>query len=121
MDPDQPKTAPAARKGGRPKKAEADKRTKAIQVRLRPESYAYVQELAEQRQCSLADVIRDLCNGDVTVITPEQEALLRQLATMTNNLNQLARKANTDGFASVALLVQRQGKALSELLDRFAP
>jgi hypothetical protein len=108
------------RKGGRPKKADDEKRTKAIQVRLKPAGYQYVQQLAEQRNTSMADVIRDLCNGDVTVITPEQETLLRQIATMSNNLNQLTRKANTDGIRSVALLVQRRAQELGELLDRYA-
>lgn len=107
-------------KGGRPKKADDDKRTMAIQVRLKPASYAYVQGIAEQRNSSMADVIRELCNGDVTVISAEQEALLRQIATMANNLNQLARKANTDGMRSVALLVERRAQELGELLDRYA-
>ncbi|ETN81014.1 bacterial mobilization protein MobC [Necator americanus] len=109
-----------SRKGGRPKKADNEKRSKAIQVRLKPAGYQYVQQLAEQRNTSMADVIRELCNGDVTVITPEQENLLRQIATMANNLNQLARKANTDGIRSVALLVQRRAQELGELLDRYA-
>ncbi|WP_246169438.1 MobC family plasmid mobilization relaxosome protein [Rudanella paleaurantiibacter] len=109
-----------SRKGGRPKKADDEKRTKAIQVRLKPAGYEYVQQLAEQRNTSMADVIRELCNGEVTVITPEQETLLRQLATMSNNLNQLARKANMDGIMSVALLVERRAQELGELLDRYA-
>ena len=50
----------------------------------------------------------------------EQEALLRQIATMSNNLNQLARKANTDGIRSVAILVDRRVRELGELLDRYA-
>jgi hypothetical protein len=79
-----------------------------------------VQGIAEQRNSSMADVIRELCNGDVTVISAEQEALLRQIATMANNLNQLARKANTDGMRSVALLVERRAQELGELLDRYA-
>jgi len=79
-----------------------------------------VQGIAQQRNSSMADVIRALCNGDVTVISAEQEALLRQIATMANNLNQLARKANTDGMRSVALLVERRAQELGELLDRYA-
>ncbi|MFD1145314.1 plasmid mobilization relaxosome protein MobC [Larkinella insperata] len=107
-------------KGGRPKKTEEDKRSKAIQVRLRPASYQYIQTLAEARNTSMANVIRDLCNGDVTVITPEQEALLRQIATMANNLNQLARKAHSEGFALAEKMVWRRCQELDELLYLYS-
>jgi hypothetical protein len=115
----EPRVPAAKAKGGRPKKKDEDKRSKAIQVRLEPASYTYVQELAQQRNSSMADVIRELCVGDVTVISAEQEALLRQIATMSNNMNQLARKANTDGIRSVAILVDRRVRELGELLDRY--
>jgi hypothetical protein len=69
-------------------------------------------------------VIRELCNKGKVVVntpTPEQEVILRQLAGLSNNLNQLARRANADGFASVALLVQHQVQVLGKLLDQYQP
>lgn len=105
--------------GGRPKKQDSERRSNAIQVRLVPDSYAYVKTLAKARNSSMADVMRELANGEVTVISPEQEALLRQMATMANNLNQLARKAHLDGFGSVALLVERRVQELSDLLNQY--
>lgn len=117
-------TPPTNRKGGRPKKAHDDKREYAVQVRMKGSGYERVKELAQQRGTSMAEVIREMCNtGKVVVNTPtlEQEAILRQLAGLCNNLNQLARRANADGFASVALLVQRQAQALGKLLDQYQP
>lgn len=112
------------RQGGRPKKAAEDKHEFAVQVRMKGRSYERVKALAQQRGTSMADVIRELCStGKVVVNTPspEQEVILRQLAGLSNNLNQLARRANADGFASVALLVQRQAQALGQLLDQYQP
>jgi hypothetical protein len=120
MDP----TPPTTRQGGRPKKADEDKRDYAVQVRMKGSGYERIKALAEQRGSSMADVIRELCNKGKVVVntpTPEQEVILRQLAGLSNNLNQLARRAKADGFASVALLVQHQVQALGKLLDRYQP
>lgn len=115
------KTAATSKsKGGRPKKAAEEKRSKAIQIRLSPANYRYVQKLAEDRNTSLSEAILDQCKGDVKVLTPEQEAQLRNIATMANHLNQLARKANTDGFQSVAVLVKQQAEKLKELLTYYS-
>lgn len=115
-----PTPTPSRRKGGRPPKTDSLKRSKAIQVRLEPASYQFIQQIAQERNTSMADVIRQLCVGDVVSLTAEQEALLRQMATMSNNLNQLARKAHSDGIRSVAILVERRVQELGALLDRFS-
>lgn len=83
------------------------KREKIIKVRVSPEEFATLQmhctrtELARwMRESCLnpgqADLVRDLR------VTPAADPqLLRQLASIGNNLNQIARKVNTNEWAAL--------------------
>lgn len=67
-----------------------------VSVRLDEEQYQTVQENCRKFGRKLSDYWRHaLLNAKVTAIaTPEDMAILRQIGSMANNLNQLAKKAN---------------------------
>lgn len=77
----------------------ADKRTRFLGVRVTDEEYAKLLDRCEGKQ--LAAWMRQTCldekparTGKLPTLSP---ALLRQLAGMGNNLNQIARKVNAGG------------------------
>ncbi len=107
-------------KGGRPRKTCEEKRSKAIQVRLSPANYKYIEKLAEARNISMAKAILDHCRSDIKAITPEQEVLLRKIATLINTLDELAKKAHIEGVQSVAALVIPLVQELKQLLSRYS-
>lgn len=63
---------------------------------------------------TLGEYIRNTAiNGNITArLTPEDVKLIRSLSGMANNLNQLAKNANTFGYAAVS-------ESLSELADEI--
>ena len=89
-----------------PQEIKSMKRTKEIKIRLTDEEHQKLQEL---KIGDLAGWMRDVClnkktkrrNPPPTV----EPALLRQLAAIGNNLNQLARNANTGNTDALQLLV----------------
>ncbi|WP_460586516.1 plasmid mobilization relaxosome protein MobC [Hymenobacter arcticus] len=67
----------------------------------------------------LAVVVRSLTRPQRKGLTPEQFGLLRQLAGMTTNLNQLAKRGHQDGFGAVANQVTQAAAQLSALLNTY--
>ena len=63
---------------------------------------------------TLGEYIRNTAiNGNITAhLTPEDIKLIRSLSGMANNLNQLAKNANTSGYISVS-------ESVSELADEI--
>ena len=73
------------------------KRTRAIRIRLTAEEHE--QLLARKRKPRLAQWVREHCLGaDVPMVNQVARidpALLRQLAGLGNNINQIARRVNS--------------------------
>jgi len=105
--------------GGRPRKTDAERQLKGVTVRLTTERYEELQGYAAEGGRSLAHVVRALLNGKLPYLTTQQEGLLRNIATMSNNLNQLAKKAHQSCFEAVANDVQQEVERLRELLNYF--
>ena len=86
--------------GGRPKLAEYQKRTKSCQVMFTESDYIYIMDKAQR--CGLA--ISEYCHqaamdGAVKEhIQPEQAALIRDIAGVANNVNQIAHKMHAFGL-----------------------
>lgn len=79
---------------------EQPERTKAIRVRVTPEEFDALQRRKDRAR--LASWIRDYCLGAAEAPTTRETtaadpALLRQLAGIGNNLNQIARQLNRYG------------------------
>jgi hypothetical protein len=117
------KPAPPAKKRVRPpqvKKTDAERRLKGVTVRLTVARYDELKAHAAAGGQTLARVVRNLIQQPVAALTPGQDALLRQLAGMANNLNQLAKRANQGGLVEVATPAAQAAAQVSRLLDSFA-
>lgn len=92
-----------ANKGGRPVKGAAEKLKYRITVKMATEDYYLLKSKAKSAGVSASEFIRGcIKNGGVKErLTKEHGDLIRKLCGMANNLNQLARKANADGYSSV--------------------
>lgn len=115
--------APQAKKRVRPpkvKKTDAERRLKGVTVRLTVARYDELKAHAAEGGQTLARVVRNMIQQPVPVLTPGQDALLRQLAGMANNLNQLAKRANQGGLLEVATPAAEAAAQVSRLLDSFA-
>lgn len=102
------------------KKTDAERRLKGVTVRLTVARYDELKAHAAGGGQTLARVVRNLIQQPVAVLTPGQDSLLRQLAGMANNLNQLAKRANQDGLLEVAMPAAQAAAQVSRLLDSFA-
>lgn len=90
-------------KGGRPVKGAAEKLKYRITVKMATEDYYLLKSKAKSAGVSASEFIRScIKNGGVKErLTKEHGDLIRKLCGMANNLNQLARKANAEGYTSV--------------------
>lgn len=90
-------------KGGRPVKGAAEKLKYRITVKMATEDYYLLKSKAKSAGVSVSEFIRGcITEGGVKErLTKEHCNDIRKLCGMANNLNQLARKANAEGYASV--------------------
>jgi len=89
-------------KGGRPKKGPAEKLKYPVKFMLPTGDYYSLKAKADSAGLRIAEVARLAVIG-VNIkprLTPEEAGSIRQLSGMANNLNQLARQANKEGFSA---------------------
>ena len=91
-------------KGGRPTKGAAEKKKYRITVKLNTQNYYTLKGKAKGAGVTMSEFVRKvLAKGYVIErLTIEQADFIRKLCGMANNLNQLAHRANAEGFHSVA-------------------
>ena len=91
-------------KGGRPTKGAAEKKKYRITVKLTTEDYYTLKGKAKSAGIFMSEFVRKLLyNGNIIErLTVEQADFIRKLCGMANNLNQLAHRANAEGFHAVA-------------------
>lgn len=89
-------------KGGRPTKGE--KKKYRITVKLTTEDYYTLKGKAKSAGTSISEFVRKVLEKGVVIerLTIEQADFIRKLCGMANNLNQLAHRANAEGFHAVA-------------------
>ena len=92
------------KKGGRPAKGAAEKKKYRITVKLNTQDYYTLKGKAKSAGVTISEFVRKvLAKGYVIErLNIEQADFIRKLCGMANNLNQLAHRANTEGFHSVA-------------------
>ena len=92
------------KKGGRPTKGAAEKKKYRITVKLTTEDYYTLKGKAKSAGVTMSEFVRKVLDkGNVIErLTVEQADFIRKLCGMANNLNQLAHRANAEGFHSVA-------------------
>ena len=91
-------------KGGRPTKGAAEKKKYRITVKLTTEDYYTLKGKAMSAGISMSEFVRKVLDkGNVIErLTIEQADFIRKLCGMANNLNQLAHRANAEGFQVIA-------------------
>lgn len=94
------------KKCGRPALGRTRKLTKGVTVKFSPVSYEALRFRAGKSGRSLAVYIREAALAATVTArhTPEENALLRSLAGMANNLNRLTKLSHQTGFYRTRLL-----------------
>ena len=92
------------KKGGRPTKGAAEKKKYRITVKLNTQDYYTLKGKAKNAGISMSEFVRKVFEeGNVIErLTVEQAGFIRKLCGMANNLNQLAHRANAEGFHTIA-------------------
>jgi len=103
-----------ANKGGRPVKGAAEKLKYRITVKMATEDYYLLKSKAKSAGISAGEFIRGcITKGGV------HGDLIRKLCGMANNLNQLARKANAEGYTSVFIPCRTLVIEIDNLVNRI--
>ena len=86
------------KKGGRPPKEEVDKLNRSINLKLTKDDYTTIQKRAEKFSLSPTQYARIMTLKGVikSRFTIEELDLMRKIAGISNNLNQIARGLNSD-------------------------
>ena len=113
---------PTPNKGGRPRKPENEQRLHPVKVYFDEQSYRKLLNKRRRTGMSLSTLVYELAvNGYVKEpITKEEISLLRSLAGMANNLNQLAHEAHIQHFSQVENRVLHLANDIDELLIRIS-
>lgn len=100
--------------GGRPPLDKIEKRTEILSFKCTVLERHIINGKAMTAGVTLGEYIRNTAiNGNITTrLTPEDIKLIRSLSGMANNLNQLAKNANTFGYAA-------ESESVSELADEI--
>ena len=110
-----------ANKGGRPVKSAAEKLKYRITVKMATEDYYLLKSKAKSVGISPSEFIRGcIRSGEVRErLTKEHCDHIRKLCGMANNLNQLARKANAEGYTSVFVPCRTLMIEIDNLVNRI--
>lgn len=111
------------KKRGRPALGRTRKLTRGVTVKFSPVSYEALRFRAGKSGRSLAVYIREAAlTATVTARhTPEENTLLRSLAGMANNLNQLTKLSHQAGFYRTRLLIDGLLGKLKRIMDDYRP
>ena len=90
------------RKGGRPELSPAEKLKYRVAVKLCTKDFFDLKAKATQAGTTCTEVARKAIIGCKILqrLTPEQMDYIRKLSGMGNNLNQITRKANAEGYTN---------------------
>lgn len=110
------------KKGGRPKKDEAELRLYPVKVYFDAANYRRLKNRSRRTGTPLSTLVYDMTvNGYVReAFTKEELSLLRGLSGMANNLNQIARQAHISNFFDVYDDVKEVLGKIDKLLIRFS-
>lgn len=90
----------AIKTGGRPTKKLGEKRAYIVNVKLDTAEYISLKSKSKSAGISRSDFVRQCIAGSKICprLTPELNDYIRKLSGMGNNLNQIARRANAEGY-----------------------
>ena len=109
------------KKGGRPTKGAAEKKKYRITVKLNTQDYYMLKGKAKNAGISMSEFVRKVLNKGHVIerLTIEQADFIRKLCGMANNLNQLAHRANVEGFHTIAPFHKIIISKIDEILNRI--
>lgn len=104
-----------------PSKGAAEKLKYRITVKMATEDYYLLKSKAKSAGISPSEFVRGcIRNGEVKErLTKEHCDHIRKLCGMANNLNQLAHKANAEGYASVFVPCRTLMIEIDNLVNRI--
>ena len=110
-----------ANKGGRPVKEVTEKLKYRVTVKMATEDYYLLKSKVKSAGVSTSEFIRGcITEGGVKErLSKEHGDLIRKLCGMANNLNQLARKANAEGYTSVFVTCRTLMIEIDNLVNRI--
>ena len=113
---------PTPNKGGRPRKPESEQRLHPVKVYFDEQSYRKLLNKRRRTGMSLSTLVYELTiNGYVKEpFTKEETSLLRSLAGMANNLNQLAHEAHIHNVFEVEERVLQLANKINEILIQIS-
>ena len=120
---DKPQTKDHGRpKGGRPRLPDGQQRTRAVKVYFDEENYARLLKRRRRSGKPLSSIVYELAvNGYVRKpLSKELASCVRAMATMSNNLNQLAREAHIAGYAAVDERTRKLSERIADVLVRIS-
>lgn len=105
--------------GGRPK--QAIKKDTVTGVRFSKLEYFVVKQKASKARIGITVYIRQMAlNGQVVAkMSEEDRQLVRELVGMSNNINQLTKKAHQEGLLKALLFFENYRDRFEELLQRM--
>lgn len=111
----------STRKGGRPAKNLAEKRKYRLSLKLNTNEYFQLKSKAKTAGKNRCDFLRELIlSGEVIGrFLAEQNDVLRKIAGMANNLNQLVKLAHVKGIWFIETSAKKLLAELDELLKRI--
>ena len=109
-------------KGGRPRKPEDELRQYPVKVYFDEANYRKLVNRSQRTGLSLSTIVYELAvNGYVREpISHDVLPLLRSLAGMANNLNQIAREAHVSRFLQVEERAMDAARKIDDLLIRIS-
>lgn len=108
-------------KGGRPKKNLGEKKTYRINLKLGTEEYYSLLSKVKKAKTTKSEFIRVcLKKGYVKErLSTELLGYIHSLSGMANNLNQLARQANAQGYTTVREQISQFAERFDNLLSKL--
>ena len=109
-------------KGGRPRLPDGQQRTCAVKVYFDEKNYGRLLKRRRRSGKPLSSIVYELAvNGYVREpLSKELASCVRAMATMSNNLNQLAREAHIAGYAAVDERTRKLSERIADVLVRIS-
>ena len=89
-------------RNGRPKKSSAEKKGYKISLKMATEEYYSLKSKARLAGITLSEYVRSVIKKSEVKqrLSPEYAGYIRKLSGIGNNLNQIAKRANIEGYTN---------------------
>ena len=108
-------------KGGRPKLADYQKRTKLVRMMFCENDFIYILSKASKAGLSVSEYCPAMDNHIRETISPELAKQIRDLSGIANNVNQIAHQMHIDGFDAVKEQCLHIIAAISSIINQVKP